>query len=828
MFLITDQQQLSLAGKAGNLAQLQALGLPVPRFSTLAFDFMQGPAYRQAAQSWQKAWLDFDGSLVNAESCSLTWIAEFLSQEDLTVLANFDPQQAYSVRSSANIEDGQQHSFAGQFISLLNVQGKDLPAAVKQVLHSFYQPEVLAYLHYNKLHLQDLTAYIIIQEMVQADYSGIYFTANPRGLLNEHLMVVGPGLGNQVVEDRVDVKTYSIHPQDDLILASNQPEEIELARQTIKNLQTMAITIQDHYQQAMDIEFALKDDDIFILQARPITQLNQQHQYILDNANIVESYPGISSPLTETFIKDIAYYKVFKGLGRRLVQGRADLLAAYEDCFANMVVALNSRIYYRLDNFYRLLTLLPGSSWLIPVWQDMLGIRQRQVPTEPMKISLWQRLKVAGQLLKALWNNRRAMRQLDQDFQRVEAYFNVHYHPQLSISELQALFRQLEEQVIDQWDLTLVNDLYAFIFTGLLQGKSTQAEQIAGIYQLESMKPTYALNQLVADLQEQAALPQLTSLIQSLEAGKSLSDLPDTALLARIRAYLEAYGDRVPEELKLETHTFRTHPQKFLSLLRSRLTDQVEASSVQPDEIDRQEPIWHPLQRFLIQRAKLGIQYRERSRLNRTRLYGMTRSIFRSMGQRLVEQGRLEEVDDIFMLRVDEIMDRDFDTSTKDLSNVIAQRRAKMQADSQLPVYSRLIFADEIFEKNPHEYLPFGIQQGRQDLLYGIASSPGRVKGPVIRIDQVQEIDLHAVKGKIIVCKMTDPGWVFLLMLAKGIVAERGSLLSHTAIISRELKIPAVVNVKGIMDQVEHQDWIDLDGDRGQVQIIRGGEGNGD
>jgi 4-hydroxy 2-oxovalerate aldolase len=80
---------------------------------------------------------------------------------------------------------------------------------------------------------------------------------------------------------------------------------------------------------------------------------------------------------------------------------------------------------------------------------------------------------------------------------------------------------------------------------------------------------------------------------------------------------------------------------------------------------------------------------------------------------------------------------------------------------------------------------------------------------------------LESVKDKILITKMTDPGWVFLLAEAKGVVSEKGSLLSHTAIISRELGIPAVVGIDGLMSTVKTGDVVRLDGATGIVKILR-------
>ena len=77
------------------------------------------------------------------------------------------------------------------------------------------------------------------------------------------------------------------------------------------------------------------------------------------------------------------------------------------------------------------------------------------------------------------------------------------------------------------------------------------------------------------------------------------------------------------------------------------------------------------------------------------------------------------------------------------------------------------------------------------------------------------------VGGKILVTKMTDPGWVFLLTRAEGIISEKGSLLSHTAIISRELKIPSIVGVKGLMDTIKTGDLIRMNADKGRIEILK-------
>jgi pyruvate,water dikinase len=103
--------------------------------------------------------------------------------------------------------------------------------------------------------------------------------------------------------------------------------------------------------------------------------------------------------------------------------------------------------------------------------------------------------------------------------------------------------------------------------------------------------------------------------------------------------------------------------------------------------------------------------------------------------------------------------------------------------------------------------------------MHGIASSMGKVIGEVLIIDEPNyTID---TTGKILVMRSTDPGWVFLIQNAVGIIAEKGSLLSHTAIISRELHKPAIVNVKDCTKMLRNGDIVELDAETGFIKVVQ-------
>ena len=209
-----------------------------------------------------------------------------------------------------------------------------------------------------------------------------------------------------------------------------------------------------------------------------------------------------------------------------------------------------------------------------------------------------------------------------------------------------------------------------------------------------------------------------------------------------------------------------------------------------------------------------GIKNREISRLNRTRIYGMVRTMFLSISNNLVKEKRLSKKNDVFYLTIEEV----FNYKKYNLKQIVKQRKEEYKTYYKLPNYSRLVFAGNEFDKNPKN-----INNTRKILhknkLQGIPSSNGNVEGYALVINNIDEE--YDVKDKILITKMTDPGWVFLLATAKGIISEKGSLLSHTAIISRELKIPAIVGVDDITSIIKTGDYIKMDAYKGRIEILK-------
>ena len=136
-----------------------------------------------------------------------------------------------------------------------------------------------------------------------------------------------------------------------------------------------------------------------------------------------------------------------------------------------------------------------------------------------------------------------------------------------------------------------------------------------------------------------------------------------------------------------------------------------------------------------------------------------------------------------------------------------------------LPNYSRLIFTSKEFDKH-HKSINNKEKVISKDHLEGIPTSNGIAEGEALVINDIN--DKFDTKDKIIITKMTDPGWVFLLATAKGVISEKGSILSHTAIISREIKIPSIVGVEDATYIIKTGDYIKMNANTGKIEILKG------
>lgn len=300
--------------------------------------------------------------------------------------------------------------------------------------------------------------------------------------------------------------------------------------------------------------------------------------------------------------------------------------------------------------------------------------------------------------------------------------------------------------------------------------------------------------------------------------------------------HLEAYGDRALHDLKLEVLTPRQEPWRILATLRPFLIQGLTVRANVADEAaarDRArralaQACPNPLRRALLGTVlaslRFSVKAREDTRFCRSQLYGVSREILWLLADELVSAGMLDEAADIVHLQVDEVLGA-FDGTLPDTDlRAVAQLRrvaASQYAEKpDLPVYFTLAAGLPVpVALASRQSTADGAKPGQDGVLRGLASSSGTVRGRALVVHDAA-VAPQACVDRVLVAKETDPGWLGLMMAAKGIVVERGSLVSHTAISGRLLGIPTVVAVRGATREIPDGAWVEIDGDAGTVRLL--------
>lgn len=220
---------------------------------------------------------------------------------------NFDK---VAIRSSASDEDSEDKSFAGQYKTSLNVDRKNLLLKIKECWKSLFEDNVKAYNDTSNTQVMN----VIVEEMIDAEYSGVAFSVDPTSSSNNYSVIEAcKGLGEQLVSGNVTPTSFKVRRQ--TLRSDLTTGEAYLNDEDISKLEKIILKIEDIYGMPMDIEWCIKEKQIYILQARPITSynpsLNLYRKVISREKTIMETeiyykgeYEGIKS-----LTNDLYYFK---------------------------------------------------------------------------------------------------------------------------------------------------------------------------------------------------------------------------------------------------------------------------------------------------------------------------------------------------------------------------------------------------------------------------------------------------------------------------------------------------------------------------------------
>lgn len=750
----------------------------------------------------------------------------------------------FAVRSSGAQEDGAEHSHAGQFLSLLNVEAKDVKAAAHKVWQSGSIGSVADYRDVRGLVKADAAPAVVVQTMIAAECAGVAFSADPVSGLRHHAVVSAiAGLGDQLVSGEEDGETWLIDGRQSSILTAPEEPSVLTPNQALA-VADLASRVEQAFGAPQDIEWAYAGDVLHILQARPITtplkamaQVDEQ-LLIFDNSNIVESYPGLVTPLTYSFAQ-YAYARVYRSFVR-MVGVREDVIAANAPVFENMLARVDGRVYYNLVNWYRALALLPGFAINRSHMETMMGVSEplpQSVTADigPGKLSSFARLREYARMGRAGLGLLIQALRLKQTIKGFHARLNDAIgpaaldHRTANLTQLAGEYRRIEGSLLDRWDAPIVNDFLCMMVFGASRkvmerwfgqsGLELHNHVMIGQGDIISAEPAQRIAQMGA------LTAQIDGLADRLLAqGRDALD-EHRPLRTAFDAYLEKFGERCTQELKLESITLDENPTSLIAAIAAAAhrppatKRQPTTSAADFDAITKGMPIRGTLAKALVGWAKARVRDRENLRFERTRIFGRARRVFLAMGRELTALGHLDNPRDVLHLTVTELLGAiEGFAPTQNLRPLVTLRRSEWddsakRADppERLTVQGAAI---NVTIGNSAQ-TSLNAQDSAQLVRSGTACSAGTVTAQARVIEDPSTQGLH--HGEILVARHTDPGWIAVFASASAIVVERGSLLSHSAIVAREMGIPCVVALKDATRWVQNGETLTVNGATGEV-----------
>jgi pyruvate,water dikinase len=865
-----------LGGKAFALARLDAAELPIPEwFAVTPVSFARSVTVEQ-----QRALASGQIESVQDALTHLEAAADVCAEIDAAVrnLAAHCGAR-FAVRSSAVDEDGAESSFAGQLASYLFVDADSVVRRVADVWRSGFSERIFEYRRQRGMTAPLGAPAVLVQRMIDADASGVAFSADPvsgrRGLA---VISAVHGIGTALVGGEGDADVYEVdrtgrierqtiaHKQLRHGFAAGTEEGVsaqsvqadEMDRPALSSAHATAVAALARraaveFGQPQDIEWAIEDGSLYLLQSRPITTLRNLPDpdgalNIWDNSNITESYNGVTSPLTFSFARSVyeGVYRQFCAI-LRVPQRKIE---ANDLTFRCMLGLIQGRIYYNLLNWYRVLALLPGFTVNRRFMEQMMGVRE-SLPDEIAagldKATARQRFadifSLTGMILALVKNLLTLDGQVKRFYARLHQALQEPDPPltEMRLDELMAHYSALEEKLLTHWDAPLINDFFAMIFHGTLRKLAQKwcedtngmlaNDAIRGQGGMISAEPAARVTEMASIAANDTGFTEALCQAPLEEILRAVRD--HSEFRAKYEDYLAKFGDRCMEELKLESETLHENPLVLLrgvgelarapiSAPRTSAHSDVAADAVKQMRASlRGSPFRVWLLMWVLRKASVTVRQRENLRFERTRLFGRVRRIFREAGKRLHAMGVLETADDIFYLQVEEIRSYVAGNGvTADLKPLVALRKAEFQRyrESDSPP-ARFETTGAVYHAQSYRAKATSTSgEGDGKERHGIGCCPGTVRGIVRVVRDPRNAQLPA--GSILVADHTDPGWIMLFPSAKGLLVERGSLLSHSAIVARELGIPAVVSIPGLTSWLQDGDEVELDGARGTVRLV--------
>lgn len=836
-----DRSMVALVGgKGANLGEMTQAGFPVPPgfclTTTLYDQFSSG--------------LDLE-ELSGPEARSL------LSQRELPAdctqliteaLTRFPPDTLFSVRSSATAEDLPFASFAGQQDTYLNVAPVDLAQAVKNCFVSLYTDRAVSYRKQNGITHPSMS--VVVQQMIRSEASGVLFTADPVSNRRSLLVIDAIfGLGEAIVSGLVSPDHYeyekkteaiskeTIAKKEFAILATpgggterqvlNSQDRV-LTQEQIRELAQIGIQLEEHYGAPQDVEWAMEGGKLYILQTRAITSLYPAPHFedgrfhFLYCLGYQQMYTNAMPALSLDCLRGIF------NLGKRnfLTYEQKFLVPVGQHTFIDISQVLS------IPPIRKILPekLLPMMDPLAPsAIKELLARKEKLPKPDPVFRGIPKRV---------LPNFPKFMRASDPTAKAQEFLHRVESTQDEKRAILLSLPpepKSLETMFANLGIIEIFTEFIPMVFSGVIALKrlekieETMGEPGRWTKEIQIGNEGNVVTEMglhLGDLADfVAADPTLRDLLTDGDDGLKEKLLTRTdAFGLCYRDFLTRYGFRCAGELDISQPRWADDPTPLFSQILTLAADK-EPGSHRRDFQKKVDRANHQAEEMIqVIRQKLGrrkartaqnllLQFRAYYALREHFKYiwisnfGSARALLLKNGHLLVQQGQIEEKEDVFHLRLPEL--HKALGSGEDLRPLIAQRKEEFERVSRLTAPRILTSEGEVLMGGlSRDGIP-------EEALVGFGVSSGTVDGIAKVI--LNPAGASVEQGEILVAPFTDPGWTPLFVNAAAVVTEIGGTLTHGAVVAREYGIPGVVGVTDAAKLLKTGQKIRVDGTSGFV-----------
>ena len=747
-------------------------------------------------------------------------------QAHLVRLRRREPRVMFAVRSSALAEDSAHASFAGAFETVLGVRDDDeVHSALLTVRQSRRSERVQAYRLARRIEQDttiasgdpgaDFELAVIVQRLVQAELSGVLFTADP--VTGDRSRMVGDavhGFGDRLVSGQVAPVHFTLSPTVSRFkiwtrVLYEGPIELE---EYARRLHKLGKQLEQELGGPQDIEWAMAEKKLFILQSRPITTMmgfdpitgefndSLTGDYVWSCVNLGEAVSVVMTPITWSVM--------------RAGFGELDLIPGHP-----AVGNIGGRLYQNSTVMVSVLNAL-GKNF-VEMAKEIGGVRDEYLDTMDQFLVPLPEATPFSILPKAIRVRRKEKRAL-----KNEAEF---------LAENPSWCREMRERIQSVHATSQLERL----MTEQIVPRSLEAFWRNYATALRYSERVGPLRRELVKLVGAADADALLSNVSS--SGELLASLGPVVGLARVARgeisridYLEQWGHRG----ELETEVSAPRPAEDPSWLDRQLSDFAQAPvDVEAMLADKRVMYSAAWQRF-------EVQHPRRARSVKRRLKAA------SAAARAREAARSESVRIIWVVRdwvicagdLAGIGDGAFFLTLNELQSLLAgkgaptstipARKQSYARYKTLPPYPLTIrgrFDPFSWAEDPdrdtrqfdsHGLLAkFTLEAADKNVVLGVPGSAGSAEGLVRRLDSPEKGNELQI-GEILVSSQTNIGWTLFFPKAAAIVTDIGAPLSHAAIVARELGIPAVVNCGDATTRLRTGDRVRVDGTSGTVQIL--------